>query len=269
MNFEEKLNILNDITIKHGSHAAMDNMMCAMEAVAWLADERWSDKPECACPIISAFVRRWNDGICNDETRTRLLRPLIPRLLNTRSTKAIERRRMWMAVDWSIRASTPAFLRLVPSLELHADMLASLPEIVSAETLRDARTLVQAARKDAASAYADADASAAAADAAYAASAYAYADADASAAAADAAYAASAYASASAYAAASAYADADADAAYAYASASASAYAAASAYADADADAAYASKQKRVAAVVTETQAGAQQLVIRMCEVKE
>ena len=69
MNFEEKLNILNDRSIKSGAHAAQDDMMCAMEAVAWLAGEQWSDKPECACPVISAFVRNWNDSISSDETR--------------------------------------------------------------------------------------------------------------------------------------------------------------------------------------------------------
>jgi hypothetical protein len=37
----------------HEDHEAM----CVMEAVAFVAGEPWSDYPECACPVISAFLR--------------------------------------------------------------------------------------------------------------------------------------------------------------------------------------------------------------------
>jgi hypothetical protein len=45
--------------------------MCAMEAVAFVAGEPWSDHPECACPVLSTFMRAWNDAL-PDRDRTRL-----------------------------------------------------------------------------------------------------------------------------------------------------------------------------------------------------
>src|SRR6185312_3074701 len=65
-----------------GAHGNVKDGMCAMEAVAYVAREPWSDHPECACPVLSAFMRSWNDGLPDDE-RTSLLLPLIPRLVGT------------------------------------------------------------------------------------------------------------------------------------------------------------------------------------------
>ncbi|MEZ5421018.1 MAG: hypothetical protein R2708_27265, partial [Vicinamibacterales bacterium] len=81
-----------------GGHHGPDDGMCVMEAVAFVAGEPWSDHPACACPVIGAFLRAWNDGLPDDE-RDRLLRPLIPRLINTRSTRAVEQRRADLALD--------------------------------------------------------------------------------------------------------------------------------------------------------------------------
>ncbi len=75
---------------------------CAMEAVAYVAGEKWSDHPECVSPVIGGFMRSWNDGLPNDADRTRLLLPLIPKIINTRD-EALERRRATMAADWLIR----------------------------------------------------------------------------------------------------------------------------------------------------------------------
>lgn len=115
--------------LRNGSHSPNDgDLICVMEAVAWVAHEPWSDAPHCVCPVIGAFMRSWNDGIADDDTRTRLLKPLIPRLINTRSTPEIEQRRAAMAADWLIRVYTPAWLRLA-KLDKQADALAGLPEI--------------------------------------------------------------------------------------------------------------------------------------------
>ena len=112
-------------TIYHGAHQP-NGMMCAMEAVAFVAGELWSDHPECACPVIGAFMRAWNDGLTDDAERTALLRPLVPKLVGTRGSKAIEQRRATMAADWLIRTHTVAWLRLT-KFDKQADALASLP----------------------------------------------------------------------------------------------------------------------------------------------
>jgi len=144
-------------TLYSGSHDP-NGQMCAMEAVAYVAREPWSDHPECACPVIGAFMRSWNDGLPEDE-RTTLLLPLIPRLVGTRGSKALEERRALMAADWLVRVNTPAWLRLA-GLTLHADALASLPEITSVKQVPSIKGPIEAARVDAAAAWAAAGAAA-------------------------------------------------------------------------------------------------------------
>lgn len=137
-------------TLANGPHAENEQHMCAMEAVAYIAGEPWSDHPKCACPIISAFMRSWNDALPNDDERTRLLLPLIPKLVGTRSTPEIETRRATMAADWLIRVHTPDWLRLA-KLESQAAVLEGLPEITDFSKCRSLMPTLNAVRK-----YADA-----------------------------------------------------------------------------------------------------------------
>src|SRR6185437_13825458 len=94
--------------LKSGAHEGPDDGVCIMEAVAYVAGEPWSDQPECACAVISVFLRAWNDALPDDE-RDALLRPLIPLLVGTKGTKALEHRRSLMAADWLVRVHTPAW----------------------------------------------------------------------------------------------------------------------------------------------------------------
>lgn len=145
--YDKRLAGLNDVILLHGPHDSTDGgKMCAMEAVAWLAGEAWSDAPECASPIIAAFIRHWNDDISRDEIRTQLLRPLVPILIGTRTNKSDEYARVWMIVDWEMRTRVPAFLRMMALLEVHAIALESMPQIIDLKGLRAARRVVTAAR---------------------------------------------------------------------------------------------------------------------------
>ena len=134
----------NTLTLKAGAHTPGGDDMCVMEAVAYVAGEEWTDSPVCACPVIAAFLRSWNDGITDDATRTRLLTQFIPRLVGSKSTDRVEDTRAWLAVDWSVRVSTPAWLDIAGPTD-HADALRSLPE-VTAETVTAARPAIDAAR---------------------------------------------------------------------------------------------------------------------------
>jgi hypothetical protein len=141
--------------------------MCVMEAVAFVAGEPWTDSPECACPVISSFLRAWNDSLRSNEERDRLLKPLIPRLVGTRNA-ALEEKRALLAADWLVRVNTPAWLRLA-GLTVHADVLAALPEITSFAQIPSIRGPIEEARENAASRAAARDAARAAArDAAWA-----------------------------------------------------------------------------------------------------
>jgi hypothetical protein len=133
------------IPILVGAHDTRDDGVCALELVAWMADEPHSDSPACTCPVLAAFVRSWNDGIADDETRARLLRPFLPRLIGARSTPEIEDRRAWLATDWLVRVCAPAFLTLTPSLREHAEILSGLPPVLSRKSARSAQDMLAAA----------------------------------------------------------------------------------------------------------------------------
>jgi hypothetical protein len=218
------LDDIEHLTLLRGSHETRARGLCVMEAVAWFAGEKHADRPQCACPVLTSFAIKLNDRIYDDEERTRIMRPLIPRLVNTRGTRELEVRRAYVAADFAARDCAPRALDSAASvlerrgktehatkLRGFATQLRELPAVVDKATGDAAAKVAREARADAA---AYADAAYAAADAA--AAAYAADDAAAAASAADAA--AAAYAAYAAAAAAAAYAaDAAADAAAAYA----------------------------------------------------
>jgi len=230
--------ILESIVLKYGGHASREEGVCAMEAVAWLAGEPHSDRPACTCSVIGRLVVRLNDRIGRgeqaDALRTRILRPLLPKLVGTAATREVRAKRAYLATDAAVRIFAARALDEVgmalkrPELEAEAQKLRALPPVVDGASAKEAEAAARAARKVSASFAAATAADAAAASAAAAAAA---AD-DAAAAAASAASAAAADDAASAYAAA-------------YAAA-----AAASAAADAAdaADAAYAASARQKAA---------------------
>ena len=116
-------------TLSKGAHSP-DGEMCVMEAAAYVAGEPWSDAPICVSPVITSFLRSWNDALPDDATRTRLLRPLIPDVIGTQSDHdGMNTRLAWLLIDWFVRTHTVAWLRLTPSLVSHATALEGLPEV--------------------------------------------------------------------------------------------------------------------------------------------
>ena len=143
---ESKLAQVMALHLGASSHKDIKHGLCVMEAVSFVAGEPWSDTPTCACPVISAFMRSWNDSLPNDEERDRLLKPLIPSLVDSKSTAAVEERRSYMALHWLVRVYTPKFLDLVPTLAPHAKALRDLEEIADLAGAAAAGTLTAAAR---------------------------------------------------------------------------------------------------------------------------
>ena len=144
---EERWTKLTALSLKAGAHSP-DSTFCVMEAVAFVAGEPWSDHPACACPVIGAFLRSWNDSLRTDAERNRLLKPLIPDLVGSKSTKAVEERRALLCADWLVRVHTPAWLRLA-GLTVHADALEALPEITAFAQVPSIRGTISAARDEA------------------------------------------------------------------------------------------------------------------------
>ena len=140
-------------TLFHGAHSSFEKGACAMEAASYIADEPWSDHPKCVCPVIGAFMREWNDGLPSDTDRSRLLLPLIPKIIGTRATPEIEQRRATMAADWLIRVNTPAWLELA-GLTSQANLLRQMPEITDFKNCPSLMPALTAIKSDAAAAWA-------------------------------------------------------------------------------------------------------------------
>ena len=128
-----------------------DGEMCVMEAAAYIAGEKWSAAPQCVCPAITDFMVPWNDCLPTDADRDRLLKPLLPLLIGTRTTTTDTLKYRWMAFDWLVREHAPAWMDLTPSLVEHATALRGLPEI-TANTIALAMPVLQEARKASAAA---------------------------------------------------------------------------------------------------------------------
>lgn len=75
---------IEDIYIDTGGHRTSEEGMCLMEAVAYVAGETHSWRPQCACLVLTEYAANLNDAIKNDDLRNRLLKPLIPKLVNSR-----------------------------------------------------------------------------------------------------------------------------------------------------------------------------------------
>ena len=175
MNFEQ-LAVFN---LSTGSHKSAEEGVCAMEAVAWLEGLPHTDRPECTCPVIAAYVRGINDNMPDRS----LLIPYLPRLVGTVSLNHEHERAEYLAWQ-AIRVFAPATLRAfglnrqAQNLEVFRGDL-SAAAAASRAAARAARAAVVARAADAAyaAAYAAADAAAdaAAVAAAAAAAAAAYA----------------------------------------------------------------------------------------------
>lgn len=134
--------LIPDLPLRAGAHPTRDDGVCAMEMVALLAGETHSDEPRCACPVLGALVRASNDAM-TDAQRDRFLRPLVPVLVGTRASAAVERARGMLVVDAVVRVLLPMRLRR-QRRRSEADLLAQLPALRSADDARAASRLVQA-----------------------------------------------------------------------------------------------------------------------------
>jgi hypothetical protein len=125
---------------------------CAMDAVNWLVHGIHGDHPECACPVISAYVIRGNDEM-PDDVRQRLL-DYLPRISGSRSPEheAVRLRIMVLAAVHVFAASALQSVGLVTQ----AECLRNLPNDISYKNLaaaaRARATAAHAARAGAAAA---------------------------------------------------------------------------------------------------------------------
>jgi hypothetical protein len=125
----DRLATIEDLTLLSGGHDEnLDGLMCVMEAVAFVAGERWTDHPQCASPVIGGFMRTLNDRL-DDEARQQL-KPYIARLVGSAGTPEQEEQRRWMCANWLIHTSLPLWLRKA-GMDKEADRASGLASVSS------------------------------------------------------------------------------------------------------------------------------------------
>jgi hypothetical protein len=139
----DRLARLEVITLESGAHQP-NGTFCAMEFVAWMAGEAWTDHPACVSPVVAAFARNWNDSL-DTADRNRLLKPLLLDMVGTATTPGDEETRAWMATDWLARVHAPAWLRLA-GLTKEAQALEGCARIIDAVTAGAAQPRLEEAR---------------------------------------------------------------------------------------------------------------------------
>jgi hypothetical protein len=98
---------LDTIRLTPGVHRDRQEGLSLMEAVAWFAGERHTDRPACVSPLLAAAGRTLHDEL--PDARRQELVPLIPRLAWT-AGDGLDERRGYMALDWVVRVWAPAWL---------------------------------------------------------------------------------------------------------------------------------------------------------------
>jgi hypothetical protein len=130
-----------NLTLSFGSHKTREKGMCTMEAVAFLAGEEHSDRPQCTCPVLAAYARTLNDymgkGPEGDVLRNKYLLPLTKKLIGTRSTPEVEIKRAFFFADKAVRLFAPLALETARCTEM-AETLRALPKIVDQQTANNA-----------------------------------------------------------------------------------------------------------------------------------
>jgi hypothetical protein len=132
--------MLDAIVLRVGNHEIPEYGMCAMEAVAWLAGERHTDEPRCACPVIAEFVRRLNDRM--DYERRQQLRAFLPRLIGSRSAEHMAPR-----AEYLTRQAVTVFLPLFYDELGRSEIAASLRALPDDASKNDLKAAVQVARR--------------------------------------------------------------------------------------------------------------------------
>ena len=110
----ERVKRLDEIELLSGAHEppppTCDNPKgCAEEIAAWVMGLDWTDHPPGVSPVISAFMRRLNDGLPDDLRQH--LKPYLLRQFGTENDGHDELRG-WMLTDWIVHTALPTWLDL-------------------------------------------------------------------------------------------------------------------------------------------------------------
>jgi len=130
--------------LARGEHNTFEEGACATEAVAYLAGEEHSGRPQCASPVLTVFCFRLND-LWKDDERQKLL-SILPRLIGTRGDLGRHARQAHAIVDGITRDLVPMILDPRGWTDLKTQ-LRSLAVIDDRESAQSACTTLSEVRK--------------------------------------------------------------------------------------------------------------------------
>lgn len=134
---------LDTLVLERGKHSFADQGMNVLEAVSAISpNEKFGDSPRSVSPVISAFLKEWNDAL-DDEPRQELKR-FIPKIVGSILTEDVEEFRAWLATDWLVRVQAPAWLQAAGLLEF-AQALGEQDPVVVPDQARAVQKLLDEA----------------------------------------------------------------------------------------------------------------------------
>jgi hypothetical protein len=93
------------IKLSRGKHSSPADGACVMELASMLTGESFSDRPASVCPVIGSLLRSYND-YADDARRQDLIR-YAARVVGTRASVAVERRRAQRVYAWTLERLLP------------------------------------------------------------------------------------------------------------------------------------------------------------------
>lgn len=86
------------VQLRRGAHRSPEDGVCVMELASMLAGERFSDRPTSVSPVLTRFLRAYNDSV--GDRRRQDLFAYAARVVGTRAGRAVERSRAIHCVNW-------------------------------------------------------------------------------------------------------------------------------------------------------------------------
>lgn len=139
----ERLEAVADVKLDVGAHQPPDGDtpcgFCIMEKFAWITGQDWSDHPDNCSPVISAFLRRWND-VTDQDGRDQLDAWTIENAdrLAATANDGQDMRRGYLVADWAVRTAMPVWLDVAGATNA-AEQVRALAPIVDHDSARAAR----------------------------------------------------------------------------------------------------------------------------------
>jgi hypothetical protein len=87
------------IRLAPGAHSSPREGVCVVELASVMANEEFSDRPRCVCPVIGAFLRGWNDRAGHAERQR--LAPYAGRIVGSRDASSVTRQRRDICLEWA------------------------------------------------------------------------------------------------------------------------------------------------------------------------